>query len=217
MFQLKDIIMGQNAIRNLVGNRDAIRRIMAMDANGSMDRIVETARSNGSLTFDGEGGSYSGSGKQGQLQDMGSVVVNEQVMQGHRHMPKAVLESFRQNPGKEASISVLGGLDISQFQKQQSQKNVVQEHMVQQQQAMTQVGGVDYSLLKTIINEAVQENVKKYMSALSKKLISEGVGGKGNEIQAIKIGKKLSIITENGDIYSSSLQKMGNVRDKMND
>ena len=209
--------MGQNAIRNLVGNRDAIRRIMAMDANGSMDRIVETARSNGSLTFDGEGGSYSGSGKQGQLQDMGSVVVNEQVMQGHRHMPKAVLESFRQNPGKEASISVLGGLDISQFQKQQPQKNVVQEHMVQQQPAMTQIGGVDYSLLKTIINEAVQENVKKYMSALSKKLISEGIGGKGNEIQAIKIGKKLSIITENGDIYSSSLQKMGNVRDKMND
>ena len=209
--------IGQNAIRNLVGNRDAIRRIMAMDADGSMDRMVETAMSNGSLTFDGEGGSYSGSGKQGQLQDMGSVVVNEQVMQGHRHMPKAVLESFRQNPGKEASISVLGGLDISQFQKQQSQKNVVQEHMVQQQQAMTQVGGVDYSLLKTIINEAVQENVKKYMSALSKKLISEGVGGKGNEIQAIKIGKKLSIITENGDIYSSSLQKMGNVRDKMND
>ena len=209
--------IGQNAIRNLVGNRDAIRRIMAMDADGSMDRIVESARSNGSLTFDGEGGSYSGSGKQGQLQDTGSVVVNEQVMQSHRHMPKAVLESFRQNPGKEASISVLGGLDISQFQKQQSQKNVVQEHMVQQQQAMTQVGGVDYSLLKTIINEAVQENVKKYMSALSKKLISEGVGGKGNEIQAIKIGKKLSIITENGDIYSSSLQKMGNVRDKMND
>ena len=209
--------MGQNAIRNLVGNRDAIRRIMAMDADGSMDRIVESARSNGSLTFDGEGGSYSGSGKQGHPKDMGSVVVNEQVMQSHRHMPKAVLESFRQNPGKEASISVLGGLDISQFQKQQSQKNVVQEHMVQQQQAMTQVGGVDYSLLKTIINEAVQENVKKYMSALSKKLISEGVGGKGNEIQAIKIGKKLSIITENGDIYSSSLQKMGNVRDKMND
>ena len=209
--------MGQNAIRNLVGNRDAIRRIMAMDADGSMDRIVESARSNGSLTFDGEGGSYSGSGKQGQLQDMGSVVVNEQVMQGHRHMPKAVLESFRQNPGKEASISVLGGLDISQFQKQQSQKNVVQEQMVQQQPSMTQIGGVDYSLLKTIINEAVQENVKKYMSALSKKLISEGVGGKGNEIQAIKIGKKLSIITENGDIYSSSLQKMGNVRDKMND
>ena len=209
--------MGQNAIRNLVGNRDAIRRIMAMDADGSMDRIVESARSNGSLTFDGEGGSYSGSGKQGQLQDMGSVVVNEQVMQGHRHMPKAVLESFRQNPGKEASISVLGGLDISQFQKQQPQKNVVQEHMVQQQPAMTQIGGVDYSLLKTIINEAVQENVKKYMSALSKKLISEGVGGKGNEIQAIKIGKKLSIITENGDIYSSSLQKIGNVRDKMND
>ena len=209
--------MGQNAIRNLVGNRDAIRRIMAMDADGSMDRMVESARSNGSLTFDGEGGSYSGSGKQGQLQDMGSVVVNEQVMQGHRHMPKAVLESFRQNPGKEASISVLSGLDISQFQKQQSQKNVVQEQMVQQQPAMTQVGGVDYSLLKTIINEAVQENVKKYISALSKKLISEGVGGKGNEIQAIKIGKKLSIITENGDIYSSSLQKMGNVRDKMND
>lgn len=209
--------MGQNAIRNLVGNRDAIRRIMAMDANGSMDRMVESARSNGSLTFDGEGGSYSDSGNQGQPQDMGSVVVNEQVMQGHRHIPKAVLESFRQNPGKEASTSVLGGLDISQFQQQPQQKPIVQEQRIQQQPAMTQVGDIDYSLLKTIINEAVQENVKKYMSALSKKLISEGVGGKGNEIQAIKIGKKLSIITENGDIYSSSLQKMGNVRDKMND
>ena len=46
--------MRQNAIRNLVGNRDAIRRIMAMDANGSMDKMVTEAKNNGSLTFDGE-------------------------------------------------------------------------------------------------------------------------------------------------------------------
>ena len=72
---------------------------------------------------------------------------------------------------------------------------------------------IDYSLLKTIINESVQENVRKYMSALAKKLISEGIGG-GNEIQAIKIGKKISIISENGDIYASELRKVGNVNKK---
>ena len=204
--------IGQNAIRNLVGNRDAIRRIMAMDANGSMDKMVTEAKNNGSLTFDGEGGSYSGKGNQGQPQGIGNVIVNEQVMQGHRNMPKAILESFKQNPGKEASTSVLGGLDISQFQQQ---KPIVQENKANQQQAVPQIGGIDYSLLKTIINEAVQENVKRYMSAMSKKLISEGIG-KGDAIQAIKIGKKLSIITENGDIYTSSLQKVGNVKDRIN-
>ena len=203
--------MGQNAIRNLVGNRDAIRRIMAMDANGSMDKMVTEAKNNGSLTFDGEGGSYSGKGNQ--TQNMENVVVNEQVMQGHRNMPKAILESFRQNPGKEASTSVLGNIDISQFQQQ---KTTVQENKTNQQQTSTQIGGIDYSLLKTIINEAVQENVKKYISALSKKLISEGIKGKEDVIQAIKIGKKLSIITENGDIYTSSLQKAGNVKDRLN-
>ena len=57
--------------------------------------------------------------------------------------------------------------------------------------------------------------MKRYMSAMSKKLISEGIG-KGDVIQAIKIGKKLSIITENGDIYTSSLQKVGNVKDRLN-
>ena len=76
--------------------------------------------------------------------------------------------------------------------------------------------GIDYSLLRTIINEAVQENVKKYMSAMTKKLINEGAGNIGNNdnIQAIKLGESFSFITKNGDVYEAKLTKKYNINDK---
>lgn len=201
--------MAQNTIKNLVGNRDAIRRIMAMDANGTMDKIAENARKSGVLTYDDQGPSYNPTGKQ---KTDGQFVMNENVAKIHKNMPKAIIDSFMKNPGKEPSTSVLGGIDMDAI-NEGTQKRQIVESTPTVNMPLQATPVIDYSLLKTIINESVQENVRKYMSALAKKMISEGIGS-GNEIQAIKIGKKISIISENGDIYASELRKVGNVNKK---
>ena len=74
-------------------------------------------------------------------------------------------------------------------------------------------GSIDYSLLRTIINEAVQENVKKYVSAMTKKLMNESVKNEGT-VQAVKIGDKFSFITENGDVYEATLKFKTNLNEQ---
>ena len=204
--------MANNAIKNLIGNRDAIRKIMALDANGTMDNIVENARKSGALVGSEDGFTYNGGGNSSQTHDNSAVVVNEQVMAAHSRMPRQILESFKKNPGKTASTSVLGGLSDEQLAKM---RPILKENATTAQQ-QTISSGIDYSLLKTIINEAVQENVKKYMSAMAKKLINEGVGNVGNNdnIQAIKLGESFSFITKNGDVYEAKLTKKYNINSK---
>lgn len=204
--------MANNAIKNLIGNRDAIRKIMALDANGTMDNIVENARKSGALVGSEEGFTYNGGGNSSQTHDNGAVVVNEQVMAAHSRMPRQILESFKKNPGRTASTSVLGGLSDEQLAKM---RPILKESTTTAQQ-QTISSGIDYSLLRTIINEAVQENIKKYMSAMAKKLINEGVGNVGNNdnVQAIKLGESFSFITKNGDVYEAKLTKKYNINSK---
>ena len=204
--------MANNAIKNLIGNRDAIRKIMALDANGTMDNIVENARKSGALVGSEDGFTYNGGGNSSQTHDNSAVVVNEQVMAAHSRMPRQILESFKKNPGRTANTSVLGGLSDEQLAKM---RPILKESTTTAQQ-QTISSGIDYSLLRTIINEAVQENVKKYMSAMAKKLINEGVGNVGNNdnIQAIKLGESFSFITKNGDVYEAKLTKKYNINSK---
>jgi hypothetical protein len=42
--------MAIGVIQNIVKNRDAIRKIMAMDRNGKMDQMLENAVRSGSVT-----------------------------------------------------------------------------------------------------------------------------------------------------------------------
>jgi hypothetical protein len=201
--------MATEAINNLMRNRDAIRRIMAMDANGKMDRMLENAVQNGRVSYSENGVSY----KTTQSQNDGRVVVNEEVMKRSK-MPKKILESFQQNPGTSTQMptSVLDGLGLESLQEMRNEPTVKE-----QQIQYTGGSNIDYSLLRTIINEAVQENVKKYMSALSKKLLSEGVtinSNSGDTIQAIKLGKRLSIITSDGTIYEAEMKKKCNINEQ---
>ena len=202
--------MAVDAINNLVRNREAIRKIMSMDSNGQMDAMLESAIQSGNVSYSDEGVKYNGGMNYG---DNGNIVVNEDVMK-HSKMPKKILESFQQNPGAPTKMpmSVLDGLGLESLDEMRnaSKKN--------EAQAQTQPTGnmIDYSLLRTIINEAVQENVKKYFSAMSKKLISEGVikEGQSDTIQAVKLGKNFSFITENGDVYEATLAYKTNLNTK---
>ena len=202
--------MAAETLNRLMQNRDAIRKIMAMDSNGKMDTMLENAVKGGNVSYSQDGVAYNGASS---YSDDGRVVVNEEVMK-HSRMPKKILESFHQNPGSPTKMptSVLDGLGLESLNEMRNENNTPQIA------PMTQVGGstIDYSLLRTIINEAVQENVKKYMVALSKKLISEGVShtGQGDTIQAVKLGENFSFITENGDVYEAKLTYKTNLNTK---
>lgn len=190
--------MPQGTLTRLMENRDAIRRIMAKDNNGTMDRMVENAVRSGAMTYSEDGASYNPTFSNND----GKVIVNEEVMKKSR-MPKAILESFKENPGSSTTMpaSVLDELGLENLEKMR--RETVQES-VPVHQVPQSSQAVDYSLLRTIINEAVQENVKKYMSALSKKLINESASQ--GAVQAVKLGKNFSFITEDGKVYEATLK-----------
>lgn len=203
--------MAGNAIQNLVSNRDTIRRLMAMDSNGQLNNIYKEAKASGSVIEDENGITYSPKKK------AVTNVINEEVLSKSK-LPKSVLESFKKDPGSpfmsgpnEMQMgSVLDGLDLESLETMRNEK----EQLVENKKEQSSNGPIDYSLIKTIINEAVQENVKKYISAMTKKLMTESVNGGGNNVKAVKIGDKFSFITEDGDVYEATLKYKTNLNEQ---
>jgi len=208
----------------MIQNRDNIRRIMRMDSNGQMSAMLENAVKSGKVTYDQEGAvTYNRPATAPVMQQPTNrserVVVNEEVMQ-KSNLPLAVLESFKKDPGTPMMdgiptppASVLDGLGLETLDAIRNE--TMQNESVQQPQQPSYGVQIDYSLIKTIINEAVQENVKKYVSAMSKKLINEGLGsGADNPVQAVKLGKSFSFITENGDVYEATLKYKTNLSEQ---
>jgi hypothetical protein len=214
--------MAADTLNNLVKNRENIRRIMRMDSNGQMKTMLESAIKSGRISYDQDGMAVlNQQSSPMQLNEQtgtqaNTVVVNEEVMKKSK-LPLAVLESFKENPGIPVQsgiptppASVLDGLGLETLEQLRNE-NVHQD----KETMVTESHTIDYSLLRTIINEAVQENVKKYVSSMCKKLISEGVGsGQDNMVQAVKIGNKFSFITENGDVYEATLQYKTNISEQ---
>jgi hypothetical protein len=143
------------------------------------------------------------------MPNQGGTVLSEKVMRKSK-LPQKIIESIQKNPlNINPHTSVLDGLNLSSLTE-------LREETQQQAPVSQQVGGViDYSLLKTIINEAVHENVKRYMTVLSKKLLTENTNvNDTNTIQAVKFGDKFSFITENGDVYEATLKYKTNLNKK---
>ena len=189
---------------------------MTMDSSGEMDKIVENNKKNGNLHYSEDGVSYMPS--QQQLNENSikesNVIINEEVMKKSK-LPKSVLESFKKEPGTPFSLnaplhtSVLDGIDLHTLEE--IRQETIKKPEINEQKSVA--SSVDYSLLRTIINEAVQENVKKYVSAMTKKLMTESAKS-DNSIQAIKVGDKFSFITENGDVYEATLKYKTNINTK---
>lgn len=204
--------MAEEALQNIMRNRSAIRRIMSMDKNGTMDRIMEDAITNGVVTRTEDGVNYNPTNRQDNpnvMPNQGGTVLSEKAMRKSK-LPQKIIESIQKNPlNINPHTSVLDGLNLSSLTE-------LREETQQQAPASQQVGGViDYSLLKTIINEAVHENVKRYMTVLSKKLLTENTNvNDTNTIQAVKFGDKFSFITENGDVYEATLKYKTNLNKK---
>lgn len=240
--------MAADTIKNVISHRDNIRRLMAMDTNGTMDRIAAEAQARGAMGMVNEDGVICTPQQpiQQPMQPQATPMVNEdgviynpqQTRKIHAmgidestpinpnsKMPKAVIESFKRNPGKTANLpsglggSVLDGFKYEPVQPSQPQRSMVTEQYQAGMQTMPQTSGIDYSLIKTIIDESVDKTVKKYVSALSKKLISEGVGaGNGaNKVDTIMLGDKFNFCDSDGNLYEATLKFKKNIKKKVND
>lgn len=118
-------------------------------------------------------------------------------------LPKEIIESFSKNPIDESIIE-------NNNQTVQTPVTKKSQSIYNEQKTKS---NVDYSLIQKI----VESTVKKYISALNKKIISESkLHNVSNisELKAMKIGKQFSFITEDGSIYKAELKYVGNVKKK---
>lgn len=136
-------------------------------------------------------------------------LVQEEAPRASKFLPKEIVEAFKQNPIGNDPINTSNDevQEVKQIMK--NSNNLPTQNVINEQTT----NGVDYGLIKTIIESAV----KKYANALNKRIISENKStAKGNisELKAMKIGNKFSFISENGDIYEAKLIFKGNIKDK---
>ena len=113
-------------------------------------------------------------------------------------LPKEILESFSENYiDQEAPI-------LDQMGVTNGEQQIIQEEIIPSQN-----NGIDYGLIKNII----ESSVKKYTAALYKKMINESKSN-DNNIAAVRFtGDKFAIITKNGDLYEANMTFKKNVKE----
>lgn len=217
-------------ISRFMNAKDRARKLIQMDANGTLDEVKKNAESNGKLSYDSEGYVNSTIMEQNSIPKDLNQYNNIQPQDFHINkskLPIEILESFKSkqidttllNGGMgKSNGSVLDQLDMltngkvlqqENIQKPQ-QKQIVQETIQVQPQVTSTV---DYSMIKMIVEECM----RKYTSALKKQILSESKSTQeSNTLQAMKIGNKFSFIDSKGNLYEATLKKIKNINEKEN-
>lgn len=204
--------------------KERARKLIQMDANGQLDKY-------GKDKINEFRGNY---GEDGQTspeivmenthnvqRDYSKMPMPSNSKLSNSKLPTEILESFKK---KQINTDLLGVdtgqasvLDLFENTKQNAQpqqttkKQIIKENITSTQQVVSS-NNVDYSLIKTI----VEDTMKRYTSALKKSLINENKSlmTEDNNLQAMKIGNKFTFITKNGDLYEAKLTKIGNINEK---
>ena len=186
-------------------------KLMSMDKNGTISKIAESKRDSINTSLNDSTVSTESMMTARPQRNMTEVPRNV-----NSNIPRAIVESFSKNPIDPSMISSIGGssnsvLDTIGIQEQartvqpQNTSSTIQEqHTVQ-----TQVQGIDYPMIRTI----VEDIVRKYTSSLSKKMLSESKGSV-NELTTMTLGKSFKFLDRQGNIYEATLKKIGNINNK---
>lgn len=186
-------------------------KLMSMDKNGTISKIAESKRDSINTSLNDSTVSTESMMTARPQRNMTEVPRNV-----NSNIPRAIVESFSKNPIDTSMISSIGGssnsvLDTIGIQEQartvqpQNTSSTIQEqHTVQ-----TQVQGIDYPMIRTI----VEDIVRKYTSSLSKKMLSESKGSL-NELTTMTLGKSFKFLDRQGNIYEATLKKIGNINNK---
>ena len=186
-------------------------KLMSMDKNGTISKIAESKRDSINTSLNDSTVSTESMMTARPQRNMTEVPRNV-----NSNIPRAIVESFSKNPIDTSMIGSIGGssnsvLDTIGIQEQartvqpQNTSSTIQEqHTVQ-----TQVQGIDYPMIRTI----VEDIVRKYTSSLSKKMLSESKGSV-NELTTMMLGKSFKFLDRQGNIYEATLKKIGNINNK---
>ena len=186
-------------------------KLMSMDKNGTISKIAESKRDSINTSLNDSTVSTESMMTARPQRNMTEVPRNV-----NSNIPRAIVESFSKNPIDTSMIGSIGGssnsvLDTIGIQEQartvqpQNTSSTIQEqHTIQ-----TQVQGIDYPMIRTI----VEDIVRKYTSSLSKKMLSESKGSV-NELTTMTLGKSFKFLDRQGNIYEATLKKIGNINNK---
>lgn len=116
------------------------------------------------------------------------------------HIKKSMLEN-RIDTSSLGQTSVLDGLNIKPQKKIQQRRQPIQEQTVSVSSAPQ--ASVDYSIIKAIVNECLNEYFKKQPLNESATLKTIGID-KG----------VISLVDSSGNVFKAKLEKIGNTNDK---
>lgn len=125
-------------------------------------------------------------------------------------MPQEIVEAMRKSAKErqQYSESIIGKINPEKIKKQ---KPVIAEEKVTQNTQTSSSnygGGIDYSLIKTIIDESV----RKHISSLKKNVLTES---KGSSLELMtQQGNTFRFVTSDGKIFEGKLTYKGNLKEK---
>lgn len=120
-------------------------------------------------------------------------------------MPEAIKQSMLENRIEMTGdgLSVLDSMNIKEIKKPLTEIKTTPTPQTQQTNYMPMVSGVDYSIIKAIVNECLNEY-------FSKNMINENAS---LQTIALKDGN-ISLVDNKGNIFKAKLERIGNKNDK---
>ena len=144
-------------------------------------------------------------------------VIQESMVQSNgsfnkSRLPKEILKSFSDNYIDESLTDFRRDLTLESAQQALINKTAPKkvQRVNEQTVVVPQASSIDYSLIKTIVEDCM----KKYSSAIVKKVLNESIGNGEDSLKAIKVGDKFSFITSSGDLYEAELKFKKNINKK---
>ena len=125
----------------------------------------------------------------------------------HPNMPKAILESFKQNPIEIGEMKssldnrleeMTRNVDINYLDKKPSNRNSRNVN----ESPYPQSSSIDYSLINTMIKQAVEDALEKRFGGIE-------------DISILRIDKSdIQFVTNNGTVFKGKMKKVGNLNEK---
>lgn len=204
----------EDFMSNILGNA---QKLCNPEMNKAMDKIAKNARldENGDMdpsSFDGDASSWDKMFLSEAAYDEAKPTAQPKApVITQRGMNKSRVPDFiKQSMISEAidttalSDNPLDRMDLSKFQvKQATPRQQVNEQVSVPQQT----SGIDYTIIKAIINECIDNKLKEY--GLTKQSLNE------NTLKTIHLkGGNIKLVDNSGNVYSAQLERKGNINDK---
>lgn len=189
-------------------------KLIEMERGGSLDKIAKDKRS--VIEAQMSGADIEPIQKSVQMPQQPTQMQMQYRMSNQESaaskVPSIIRESFMNNPIDDSELYKAFG-DQGDGRSLEFLTNGITEsaprQQVQQQPTQVAQGGIDYSVIRSI----VEESVRKYTSSLGKKLLSEGKQG-SSTVSTIALGETFKFLDGDGNIYECKMKKVGNIKNK---